>query len=217
MTNKYSITLAPVTKEDHALISQWISSNAWAYATGVQGYSAAELKAFLDHIDQDNEEFRLVCASDGQAIGMVSWKPTGTPGSYAVGTIIGDADMWGVGFGMEATILLVGMLFDSMRAHRVEFTCGVFNRRAVENLCSGLITVEGILRDYYFVDGEYHDAVIGSILRDEYYTRREPSEVFPAKDKYEARRIVADFIEKNPIVPRNRLNAESASTKRKRV
>jgi RimJ/RimL family protein N-acetyltransferase len=175
--------------------------------------SGAELKAFLDHVDQAGEEFLLVYAPDGQAIGMVSWKPADTPGNYVVGTIIGDADMWGVGFGFEATVLVVGMLFDSKRAHRVEFTCGVFNRRAVTDICSGgLITVEGILRDYFFIDGEYHDAVIGSILRNEYYALREPSEVIPANDKDEARRIIADFIEKNPIKPRSELVAAPTST-----
>jgi RimJ/RimL family protein N-acetyltransferase len=215
MPDKYSVALAPVTEDDYALLSQWTSSNTWVYASGIQSHiSAAELKAFLDRVD---DEFLLVCTPDGQAIGMVSWKPTDTPGNYVVGTMIGDADMWGAGFGLEATILLVGMLFDSKNAHRVEFTCGLFNRRAVESFCSGLIMVEGILRDYYFVDGAHHDALIGSILRDEYYSVREPSEIIPAKDKKAARRIVAEFLEKNPIVPRNSLAAEPTSTERKRA
>lgn len=202
MPDKYSVTLAPVTEEDYALLSQWISSNTGVYTSGMQNYaSAAKFKEFMDRSD---DKFLTVCTPDGLAIGMVSWKPTGTPGNYVVGAMIGDADMWGAGFGYEATILLMGMLFDSKRAHRVEFTCGVFNLRAVEGLCSGLITVEGILRDYYFLDGEYHDAVIGSILRDEYYALREPSEIIPAKDKDAARRIVADFLAKNPIVPRKK-------------
>lgn len=208
---KYSVTLAPVTEQDHALISQWTSSNSWVYASGAPAYvSASEFKAFLDYLENGEEKFLLVYAGDSQAIGMVSSKPTGTPGNYVVGIMIGDVDMWGAGFGFEATILLVGTLFDSKRAHRVEFTCGVFNRRAVELFTSGLITVEGILRDYFFVDGEYHDVLIGSILRDEYYALREPLQTIPAEEKDEARRIVADYIEKNPIVSRNRLAAESA-------
>jgi diamine N-acetyltransferase len=200
---KYSVTLAPVTGEDYVLLSQWVSSDTGVYASGVKSHaSAAEFKEFLD---RTNDEYLMVCAPDGQAIGTVSWAPAHTPGSYIVGTMIGDPDMWGAGFGLEATILLVGMLFDSKGAHRVEFMCGVFNRRSVEIFCSGLITVEGILRDYYFIDGSYHDALIGSILRDEYYALREPSETIPARDKEEARRIVADFLEKNPVVPRNSL------------
>jgi diamine N-acetyltransferase len=200
MPGKYSVVLAPMTEQDYALLAQWTSSNTWVYAAGFQGHvSAAELKAYLDRAD---DTYQMVCTADGQAIGMVSWKPTRTPGGYVVGTMIGDSDMWDAGFGLEATILLVGMLFDSKNAHRVEFTCGVFNRRMVEIFCSGLVTVEGILRDYYFIDGSYHDALIGSVLRDEYYAQRKPSEIVPAQDKKAAQRIVADFLAKNPIVPR---------------
>jgi diamine N-acetyltransferase len=215
MPGKYSVTLAPVTEEDYALLAQWTSSNTWVYASGIQSYvSVAELKAFLDRAD---DTFLMVCTTDGQAIGMVGWKPTDTPGGYVVGTMIGDLDMWDVGFGLEATLLLIGMLFDSKSAHRVEFTSGVFNRRMVEIFCSGLVTVEGILRDYYFVDGAYHDALIGSILKNEYYAMREPSEIVPSKDKEAAQRMVADFLEKNPIVPRASPAAERTATERKRA
>lgn len=202
MPNKHSVTLAPVAEEDYALLSQWISSNTGFYVGGTQNYTnPARVKESIDRAD---DKFLTVCTPDGLAIGIVSWKATGTPGNYAVGTMIGDADMWGAGFGYEATALLLGMLFDSKRAHRVEFTCGVFNLRSVESFCSGLITVEGILRDYYFLDGEYHDAVIGSILRDEYYALRGPSEIIPAEDKEAARGMIADFLEQYPIVPRKK-------------
>jgi RimJ/RimL family protein N-acetyltransferase len=215
MPNKYSVRLVPVAEDDYVLLSQWASSNAGFYASGTKSHvNAAEFKAFLERAD---DEYLMVCTTDGQAIGAVTWKPTGTPGNYIVGTMIGDADMWGVGFGAEAAILLVGMLFDSKGAHRVEFLCGVFNRRAVENFCSGLGTVEGILRDYYFLDGSYHDALIASILRDEYYALQEPVEIVPAEDKQAAREIVADFIEKHPIVLRNRRAAEPTKTERKRA
>jgi RimJ/RimL family protein N-acetyltransferase len=202
MSDKHSVKLVPVTEEDYSLLAQWTSSTTWVYASGIRSYAgAAELKEFLGRVD---DEFLLVCTHDGMAIGLVSWKPGDTPGNYVVGTMIGDADMWGAGFGIEATALLVGMLFDSKNAHRVEFTSGVFNRGAMENFCSGLIAVEGILRDYYFIDGEYHDALIGSILREDYYAVRKPSEIVPANDKETARRIVVDYLEKNPIAPRGR-------------
>ncbi|MFI0351076.1 GNAT family N-acetyltransferase [Actinomadura sp. 9N407] len=201
MPNKPSVTLAPVTDSDYELFSQWIASNAGLYGSGAKHQvSAAEFKAFLERSD---DQYLIVCTPDGQALGSVAWRPTDTPGNYVVGAMIGDADMWGAGFGLEATILLVGMLFNSKNAHRVEFLCGVFNRRAVETFCSGMINVEGVLRDYFFVDGTYHDALIGSVLRDEYYAARGPSEAVPAAEKEAAREIVADFLGKNPIAPRD--------------
>jgi diamine N-acetyltransferase len=205
MSDKYSVTLAPVRKEDFAVIEKWTCSNAWIHFSGCQGFlSAARVKAFLTHIEQGDEVFLMVYAPDGQAVGMVSWAPTATPGNYAVGTMIGDADMWGAGFGAAATIRVLGLLFDSLKAHRVELRVGTYNRRVVADVClSGLFTVEGILRDYFFLDGEYYDSVCYSVLSDEYYSMRAPMEVIPAEDKAEARRILAEFLEKNPIMPRS--------------
>ncbi|TLQ46313.1 GNAT family N-acetyltransferase [Streptomyces marianii] len=199
MKNKYSVTLAPVTRDDYEIISKWTSSKTWVYASGIQAYmSPTDVETFLNRID---DEFLLVCTDDDQAIGVVSWKQTDTPGNYVVGSMIGDPEMWGAGFGLESVILLVGMLFDSRNAHRVEFNCGVFNRGAVENFCSGIMKIEGILRDYFFLDGQYYDALIGSILRDEYYALREPSSIIPPAEKAAARLVLDEFIKQNPILP----------------
>ncbi|MFE2970188.1 GNAT family N-acetyltransferase [Streptomyces sp. NPDC059340] len=200
MKNKYSVTLEPVTGGDYETISQWTSSKTWVYTSGIHSYSSpADLEMFFKRVD---DRFLLVCADDGQAIGVVSWKETETPGNYVVGSMIGDPEMWGAGFGLESGILLLDMLFDSRNAHRVQFACGVFNRRAVENFCSGLIRIEGVLRDYYFIDGSYHDALVGSILRDEYYAAREPAEIVPAPEKEASRTILEEFLTKNPIALR---------------
>lgn len=211
MANKYSVTLAPVTEDDYSLLAQWTSSGTGVYASGIQHYASAA--QFKDFISRAPDRYLIACTTEGLAIGMVSWQPTDTPGNYSVGAMIGDPDMWGAGFGSEATNLLVRILFDSKRAHRVEFVCGTFNLRAVEGICAGLITVEGILRDYYFVDGEYYDAIVGSVLRDEYDVLKSEYDAggnspgfIPEGEKDAARKIVADFLEKNPIVLRDRFN-----------
>ncbi|WP_255950612.1 GNAT family N-acetyltransferase [Streptomyces odontomachi] len=202
MKNKYSVTLAPVTLGDCEIISQWTSSETWVYASGIRAYmSPTDVQAFLNRVD---DEFLLACTDDGQAIGVVSWKQDDTPGNYTVGSMIGDADMWGAGFGLESVILLVGMLFDSRNAHRVGFTCGVFNKRAVENFCSGIMKVEGVLRDYYFLDGQYYDALMGSILRDDYYAVREPSYIIPPAEKVAAQLVLDEFIRRNPMLPHSK-------------
>jgi diamine N-acetyltransferase len=189
-----------MTGSDYETISQWTSSKTWVYASGIHSYSSpADLEMFFKRVD---DRFLLVCTDDGQAIGVVSWKETETPGNYVVGSMIGDPEMWGAGFGLESVILLLDMLFDSRNAHRVQFVCGVYNQGAVANFCSGLIRVEGILRDSFFVDGSYHDALVGSILRDEYYAARTPEEIIPAAEKAAARTTIEEFLTKNPIALR---------------
>lgn len=192
-----SVTLGPVTDDDYDLLSRWAASKSWVFANGSQQYlSPAEFKSFVEGA---RDQFLMVRISDGRAIGAVSWRSSKYPASFEIGAMIGDAELWQSGFGIESVISLIGKLFDSQHAHRVEFVCGVFNKAAIQACCAGLIHIEGVLRDYYYLDGAYHDAVIGSILRDEYYAMTRPRETVPAAEKEEARQILRDYLEKNPL------------------
>jgi RimJ/RimL family protein N-acetyltransferase len=195
-----SVSLAPLADDDYDLLSKWSSASSWAYAAGSVDYlGPEEFRALLHRID---DRFLMVRTRDGRPIGAVSWRVGDYPNSYVVGTMIGDAAMWGAGFGMEATLVVVGYLFDSKNAHRIEAKCGAFNKAAVQTFCSGLLRIEGILRDHYFVDGAYYDAVVGSILRDEYYSMTKPVETISAAEKQEAGAILEDYLRANPIESR---------------
>jgi hypothetical protein len=74
----------------------------------------------------------------------------------------------------------------------------------VEFFCSGLLRLEGVLRDYYFLDGEYHDAVIGSLLRDEYYALVDAYQIVPPNtisegEKEQARKLLLEHLALHPI------------------
>lgn len=197
MGKNSSVCLAPLTEEDYGLLSKWSSSSSWAYAAGSVDYlSPTDFRALLDRID---DRFLMVRTREGRPIGAVSWRVGDYPGSYLVGTMIGDAAMWGAGFGMESILLIVSYLFDTKNAHRVEARCGVFNKGAVQTFCSGLLRIEGVLRDHYFLDGVYYDAIVGSILRDEYYSLTKPIETISSAEKQEARAILDEYLRVNPI------------------
>lgn len=197
MTGNCSVTLAPITEHDYQTFSQWSSSSSWVYATGSPSYLTPEQAR--DFITSVNDDFLMVRTVDGRTIGAVSWVSLNVPGNYSVGIIIGDEERWGAGFGVEATLLVMRFLFDFKNAHRLEFKCGTFNARTIEYLCSGIIRIEGVLRDYYFVDGTYHDAIVGSILRDEFYALVPPAKVVSDDDQERANKLLADYLEKNPI------------------
>jgi diamine N-acetyltransferase len=195
-----SVTLGPVTDSDYELLSQWASSKSFVYAGGSRQYLNPD--AFRKLIESTGDTFLMVIDRDGRSIGAVSWRGGQYPASFEIGTMIGDAARWQIGFGIESVIAIVGQLFDTKHAHRVEFICGVFNKPAIQACCSGLIQIEGILRDYYYFDGTYHDAVIGSILRDEYYSMVRPGETVSKAEKDESRLILKEYLQANPIVLR---------------
>lgn len=58
------------------------------------------------------------------------------------------------------------------------------------------LVIEGILRDHYFIDGEYHDAVVSSILRDEFYEYPETDSIdsIPKEEKRAIRQELNEYL-----------------------
>ncbi|HEY3953170.1 MAG TPA: GNAT family protein [Streptosporangiaceae bacterium] len=198
-----SINLEPVTSdEDCELLARWASSTAGTYASG--GRAFVTTAEFRESLGASPTTFLMVRTHQGRAVGAVTWQHLEHSGSFLIGVMIGDPDLWGAGLGVESVSLLIEYLFHSCNAHRVQFICGSYNKPMIEIACSSLIRVEGVLRDYYFLDGAYHDGVIGAILRDDYYSARcgpglRPSDVVPETDKAEARKILSGYLAENPI------------------
>jgi hypothetical protein len=73
----------------------------------------------------------------------------------------------GRGWPMEATLLMLRILFDQFPFRKVYFES---IQPAVETFGSALnrfLTVEGVLKEYMFVDGRYVDQTIASIRRED--------------------------------------------------
>jgi len=196
------VRLSPIAgDEDYALLGQWMASPIAAYANGApQLMSAPQVKAFLDAVPVNYLMIRML---DGTTIGSVNWQQMSYAGNYAVGCSIADPKLWGAGYGVESMILLLEYLFHTLNAHRLHFLGGLHNLQIVKLYLTGIVHVEGVLRDYFFVDGEYHDAIVGSILRHEYYeygrTLGIPNDVIPKAEKEEARQLLRQHLSANPI------------------
>lgn len=153
-------------------------------------------------IEGSRDHFLMVHTNDDVAIGAVSWRAGQYRNSFEIGVMIGDDQRWQSGFGAESVFALLRLLFNSENAHRVEFICGAFNKPVIQACCAGLIQIEGVLRDYYYFDGTYHDAIICSILREEYYSAARAEETVPRADVNEAYHILRDYLVKHPIALR---------------
>lgn len=67
--------------------------------------------------------------------------------------------VFGRGYGTEATRLMVAHAFD-VGVHRVSLEVFAFNARAQRVYEKAGFTVEGVMRDALYWEGEYHDAVV---------------------------------------------------------
>ncbi|PSK92353.1 RimJ/RimL family protein N-acetyltransferase [Murinocardiopsis flavida] len=179
------VRLQPLTEDDYELISGWMRPGLTAsLASGGPEFPSAEL--LRRRAETSGESILMVLTRDGRKVGFIRWQSKKYAGSYEIGGAIGDPDYWDTGCGAEATSLVLEHLFHARNAHRVQFTVGMFNVRTVKMLLNTGIVIEGLLRDYFFLDGRFHDAIVASVLRDEFYTLDEwgaIEDVVPEADK----------------------------------
>lgn len=101
----------------------------------------------------------------GCGINKIDWNNS----SCLVGIFIGDAAYRGRGYGTEAMGLLLDFIFMHMNINRVELRVFSFNKRAIKSYIKNGFVEEGKMRQAIFRYGKYHDEVIMSILREEYF------------------------------------------------
>lgn len=160
------------TARDCDLIASWLSESSDATSVGAHdaanpvdpGGLASELSTRPGH-------YFVVSTRDGQDVGLAEWSWVGGQGARAVtlGIVIGDARLWGLGYGMEAMYVLLAHLFYSVNVHRVQVVVSARNPQMITLLDQpGGPVLEGILRDYFYTQGDYEDGVVFGMLREEF-------------------------------------------------
>jgi len=82
--------------------------------------------------------------------------------------VIGERDAWRKGYGTEVGRLLLALAFEYFGFHRVAVGVVGFHEPAIRFWQSLGFKKEGVQRDGYLCDGEFHDFVMMSILEDEW-------------------------------------------------
>nr|MDT0660477.1 GNAT family protein [Micromonospora sp. DSM 115978] len=162
----YLARLVAVEEADYELITRWVQpSHAGALGAGgdTEFYTLETIRAAMK-----KNPMAMIESRDGRKVGLVQWHTQRNARSYELGAMVGDPELWDSGCGAEASLLALDYLFRCKDAHRVQFMTGLYNRRVLSFLFKTDVVIEGILRDYFYFDGRYHDAVVASVLRPEY-------------------------------------------------
>ena len=109
--------------------------------------------------DQDeNEKLLGNCSID------VDWKNrVGT-----AGIMIGEKEYQSKGYGTEAMKLLIDYGFNTINLNRIQLETFSFNIRALKSYRKVGFKEEGTRRQAIYVNGEYHDAIMLGILKNEW-------------------------------------------------
>ncbi|GAQ61809.1 GNAT family N-acetyltransferase [Streptomyces scabiei] len=197
------ISLRPPTTGDFDLIVQWLAPDTQGSALTGDSREMTSPEELQAAHHSGSVTFRMVHDTAGDPLGFVNWRQRGSHQSFEIAIIIGEPDRWKSAYGGEAIVRLLDILFMTYDARRVQLTTGAFNNHTLPALIRGNFVLEGILRDFYYVDGQYHDATMWSMLRSEYEAELKKTEhldglkyrpIVPEADKARARRLLRDYL-----------------------
>jgi RimJ/RimL family protein N-acetyltransferase len=98
-------------------------------------------------------------------------------GSALYHITIGESDVWGKGYGTEATQLMLDHAFGAMGLHRIALFVFEFNERAVRAYKRCGFVIEGRARESIWRDGRWWDELAMSVLESDWRKRRAEVEV----------------------------------------
>ena len=92
----------------------------------------------------------------------------GENGSALYHITIGEADVWGHGYGTEATRLMLDHAFGTLSLHRIALYVFEFNERAIRAYGRCGFVVEGRSRESIWRDGRWWDELAMSVLESDW-------------------------------------------------
>lgn len=111
----------------------------------------------------------VILKEDDRHIGNVKIGPINWIHRFSeMGIIIGARDVWGKGYGSEAVRLATTYAFDRLNLNKLFLgflACHAAARRCYEK--AGYVQ-EGLVREYVWLDGQYHDNVLMGMTRSQW-------------------------------------------------
>ena len=124
---------------------------------------------WLEHERPDSFGFMIRTLADDRLIGFIglggiNWNN----GDGFIGIGIGETELWGKGYGMDAMRVLLRFAFDELNLHRVSLSVYAYNPRAIRSYEKVGFKIEGRARRVANRDGQRSDEVFMGILREEW-------------------------------------------------
>jgi RimJ/RimL family protein N-acetyltransferase len=167
-----NVTLRRFERGDLEHMRRWFDDSELRAQTGVTSpMTEGQANDWYERMVDDTARLWYVIVRDdddrvvGEA-GLLRMFPEW--GTTDVSIIIGEPDARGRGYGTEVGKLLLDFAFDYMGFHRVAIGVVGFHEEALRFWESLGFRREGVQRDGYMVEGQYHDFVMMSILEDEW-------------------------------------------------
>jgi RimJ/RimL family protein N-acetyltransferase len=169
------VILRPMTAEDAQALYASLDDEEARRLTGTHGtFSYDEILAWAASRPHttDRLDLSIIDRVTGEWVGelaILDWDEANHSCGFRIALVEGGRNR---GFGSEATRLIIDYVFQHLPINRIGHEVNDFNARAMRVYERAGFTREGVHRAALYWDGQYHDALLMSILRDEWLARR---------------------------------------------
>ena len=169
------VVLRPMRAEDAGPMFASMSDEEANRLTGThQTFTLEQIEAWCASRQEadDRLDLSIIDRASGEWVGEVvinDWDPDNHTCNFRIA--IGPQGR-NRGLGSEATRLIIDYVFEHLPINRIGLGVFAFNPRAIHVYERAGFTREGVTRAALYWDGQYHDAIQMSILRDEWLAAR---------------------------------------------
>ena len=170
------VRLRPPEREDCPLFVSWLQNPVLRQHITIRNISDAMEERWFERLLNDTSRnppgclhFVIELLTSADPIGVVAFDSINWRDRDAeVGIIVGDPEFWGHGYGSDALRTMLGVGFHWYNLHRIHLYVVNTNTRAIRTYEKCGFQHDGRLREAAFIDGQYQDLLLMSILEDEF-------------------------------------------------
>ena len=172
-----TLTLRELRVEDAPTLFSMLSTHETARFISPPPTTIEGFQRFVEWAIRERESGNYVCFAivpEGMtsAVGLFQVRAlepgfgTGEWG-FALGS-----PFWGTGLFVEGAGLVLDFVFDTIGVHRLEARASIINGRGNGALRKIGAVQEGVLRRSFLRNGEYHDQVLWSVLKEDWFAQQ---------------------------------------------
>jgi len=166
-------SIRPVEEDDIDTLYQWYSDqevNLWSSGAWPLNTLQTKDQLAVKFLDGTPDTYHYAILDENNLmIGTIGFKELNFPSrSATIYVVIGHKSYWGKGYGTDALITFARFLFTQWNFHRISLDTWDDNIRAIKAYEKVGFKIEGRQREARFVLGNYHDAVLMGLLRNEF-------------------------------------------------
>jgi RimJ/RimL family protein N-acetyltransferase len=156
------IIMRPPLRSDLSLLIKWINDpEVRPFLKNARPVSEKMKEEWLERQSSSQQDIILIIVLEGRPIGNIGLYDINWVDRRATtGSIIGEKDCRGKGYGTEAKMLLLEYAFNTLNLRRIGSSVIAFNKRSFNCLKSCGYQEDGVRRKVFYRNGKYWDEIL---------------------------------------------------------